>query len=72
MDILAKRFSLDIPLGAFIICLNLPFVILAFKKLGKRFVFATFYSILIFALGVTFFSGIFHGKCIIPDLELFV
>ncbi len=60
------------PLGLFIVAINLPFIILALKKLGKRFVFSTFYSILIFAIGVTFFSGIFHGACIIPDLELFL
>ena len=59
-------------LGMFIVIINLPFVILALKKLGLRFVFSTFYAICIFALGVTFFSGIFHGQCIIPNLELFL
>lgn len=60
------------PLGFYIVCINLPFVFLAFQKLGKRFVFSTFYSILIFALGVTYFSQRFHGHCIIDDLELFL
>ena len=60
------------PLGIFIVCINLPFIILALQKLGKRFVFSTFYSILIFAAGVTFFGKMFHGHCIIDNLELFL
>ena len=60
------------PLGIFIVVINLPFIILALKKLGKRFVFFTFYSILVFAGGVTMFSHLLHGHCIIEDLELFL
>ncbi len=60
------------PLGIYIIIINLPFIILALKKLGGRFVFATFYSILIFAFGVTVFSGFLHGSCVIENLELFL
>ncbi len=60
------------PLGLYIVGINIPFIILALRKLGKRFVFSTFYSILVFALGVTFFSQCFHGHCIINDLELFL
>lgn len=59
-------------LGFFIVGINLPFIILALQKLGKRFVFSTFYSILIFAFGVTFFGKMFHGHCIIENLELFL
>lgn len=58
-------------LGGFIICINLPFIILAIKKLGIRFVLSTFYAIIIFALGVTLFSAKFHDG-IIPNLELFL
>ena len=72
LNTLSVRLGFDIPLGAFIVLINLPFVILAFKKLGVRFVLATFYSISIFAAGVTFFSGLFNGNCIIPNLELFL
>ena len=32
-------------LGYFIIGINLPFIALALQKLGKKFVFSTFYSI---------------------------
>lgn len=60
------------PLGLFIVGINLPFIILALKKLGKRFVISTFYSILIFAFGVTVFTQCFHGHCIIDNLELFL
>ncbi|MBQ8886492.1 MAG: YitT family protein [Candidatus Gastranaerophilales bacterium] len=60
------------PLGYFIVGINLPFIILALQKLGRRFVLATFYSIWIFALGVTYFGKMFHGHCIIENLELFL
>ena len=59
-------------LGYFIVGINLPFIVLALQKLGRKFVLATFYSILIFALGVTYFGKIFHGHCIIDNLELFL
>ena len=59
-------------LGLFIVGINLPFIFLAFKKLGLRFLLSTFYAIVIFALGVTYFESIFHGHCIIENLELFL
>ena len=59
-------------LGYFIIGVNMPFIVLALQKLGKRFVFSTFYSILIFALGVMVFGKVFHGHCIIENLDLFL
>lgn len=60
------------PLGALILIINIPFIILALQKLGKRFVISTFYSILVFAGGVTLFNGILHGHCVIDNLELFL
>lgn len=62
----------NIQLGYFIIGINMPFIVLALKKLGRKFVLSTFYSIMIFALGVTLFSKMFHGHCIIDNLELFL
>ena len=59
-------------LGYFIIGINLPFIALALQKLGKKFVFSTFYSILVFAIGVMSFGKIFHGHCIIENLDLFL
>ncbi len=61
-----------LPLGLFIFCINLPFIILAIKKLGIRFVLSTFWAIIVFASGVTFLSKCFHGHCIIENLELFL
>jgi uncharacterized membrane-anchored protein YitT (DUF2179 family) len=60
------------PLGLFIVAINLPFIILAIKKLGKKFVFSTLYAILIFAFGVTEFNTLLHGHCVIDNLELFL
>ena len=59
-------------LGYFIIGINLPFIALALQKLGKKFVFSTLYSIIVFALGVMVFGKVFHGHCIIENLDLFL
>ena len=59
-----------LPLGLFIVLINLPFIILAIKKLGMRFVFSTFWAIMVFAFGVTLFGKLLHGNCIINNLEL--
>lgn len=59
-------------LGVFVVAINLPFIILALKKLGKRFVFSTFFAIIMFAVGVTLFGSLFHGHCVIENLELFL
>ncbi len=62
----------NIPLGILILVINIPFIVLALQKLGKRFVISTFYSILVFSAGVTLFNHILHGHCIIENLELFL
>lgn len=62
----------NIPLGILILVINVPFIVLAFQKLGKRFVISTFYSILVFSAGVTFFNHVLHGHCVIDNLELFL
>ncbi len=59
-------------LGVFIVGINIPFIMLALQKLGKRFVFSTFFSIIVFAVSVTIFSQCFHGHCVIEGLELFL
>lgn len=43
----------QIPLGAVIFCLNLPFIFLALKKFGKKFVFNTFWGITNLSIFVT-------------------
>ena len=45
------------PLGIFIFCLNLPFLVYAYKKLGKNFILSSFYCITLLSIGVNFFHG---------------
>ena len=42
-------------LGILIILINTPFIILAFKKMGKRFVFQTAYANIVLALALNYF-----------------
>ncbi len=43
-------------LGLLVIILNTPFIILAFKKMGKMFVFQTAYANIVLALALNFFQ----------------
>lgn len=52
--ILYKLFK--IPLGLLVVVLNIPFVFIGYKNLGKRFLFRTAYSMLCFALFLSFFE----------------
>lgn len=45
-------------LGLLIFILNMPFILLAFNKIGKKFVLQTFYAIGILSLGTNFFHQI--------------
>ena len=38
------------PLGVFLIVLNLPFIIMAFQKFGKMFVFLMFYGVIMLSV----------------------
>ncbi len=53
-------------LGILLIILNIPFICLAFTKMGKYFVIQTFYAILMFAIA----TNIFHSITITNDLLL--
>ena len=53
-------------LGLLPIILNIPFICLAFTKMGKYFVIQTFYAILMFAIA----TNIFHSITITNDLLL--
>ena len=46
------------PLSLLVIVLNIPFLFIGFKSLGKRFLFRTIYSMLCFALFIFFFEHI--------------
>ena len=45
-------------LGLLILVLNIPFILLAFNKIGKKFVFQTFYAIAILSLGLNLFHSV--------------
>ena len=42
-----------LPLGAFIFVLNLPFLLVGYKQIGKTFVISTLFSVTILSIGVT-------------------
>src|SRR5574344_2313872 len=53
-------------LGLIIFCLNVPFIFFAYKKMGKRFVAQTFYSLLMLSMAV----NLFHGRIATDDMLL--
>ncbi len=56
-----------LPLGLFISILNIPFILLSYKRIGKKFVYYTIYAVISLSLWVTFFHPI---KEITNDLFL--
>lgn len=55
-------------LGAFIVLINIPFIFLALKKLGKMFVAQTMFAILMLGIAV----NVFHGHVATDDVLLAV
>ena len=55
-----------INLGALILLINIPFIFLAFKKLGRAFVFQTFYAIVMLGWSV----NVFHKHVVTDDILL--
>lgn len=53
-------------LGLFIFCINLPFIFVALRTLGKKFVIQTFYAVGILSVATNFF----HGHQVTEDLLL--
>lgn len=53
-------------LGILILCINIPFIFLALKKLGKLFVFQTLYAIAMLGISV----NVFHDHCATDDILL--
>jgi uncharacterized membrane-anchored protein YitT (DUF2179 family) len=41
------------PLGVFILALNIPFLIVGYKQIGKTFAFTTLFSVIMLSIGVT-------------------
>lgn len=52
ISIMASYLS-GVPLGAFLIVLNLPFLVLGYRQIGKTFAFSTMYAVVCLAIGVT-------------------
>lgn len=46
----------NIPLGLLVLFINIPFMYIGYKNLGKRFLFRTLYSMLVFSLFLSFFE----------------
>ena len=47
------NYKTHLPLGMYIFVLNLPFIFLALKKMGKLFVLSTFYAVAMLSIGVS-------------------
>lgn len=56
------HYKSNLPLGLFIFLLNIPFVCLAWKKMGKAFVISTLYAVTMLAIGVTLIPGWAAGR----------
>lgn len=52
----------DYNLGLLVALINLPFICLAFTKMGKKFVLQTFYAVAIFSTALNFFHPYFVTK----------
>lgn len=46
----------NLPLGILVLLLNIPFIYIGYRNLGKRFLFRTIYSMLCFSLFLSFFE----------------
>ncbi len=55
-----------INLGVLVVLINIPFICLAFTKMGKKFVAQTFYAIIVFSLAL----NVFHHHVATSDLLL--
>lgn len=51
-----------LPLGMFTFLFNLPFIFLAWKKMGKLFVFSTLYAVSVLSIAVQVIPEWMHGK----------
>ncbi len=57
ISIMASYLS-GIPIAAFLIVINIPFLYMGYRQIGKTFAFSTAYSILCLSIGVTFLHPI--------------
>lgn len=66
--ILSQKFG-GTYLGILTFCINLPFIILAFKKLGWKFVFYTFYAVAIFSVSTMVFAHLLHHQPLLHEMH---
>lgn len=52
ISIMSSYFT-NIPLGVFVFILNLPFLIVGYKQIGKTFAFSTLFSVICLSIGVS-------------------
>ncbi|PZE20496.1 YitT family protein [Paenibacillus xerothermodurans] len=52
ISIIASHLS-DVPLGVFLFILNLPFLFLGYKQIGKTFALSTLFAVVIMSIGTT-------------------
>ncbi|ABZ84228.1 conserved hypothetical protein, uncharacterized bcr, yitt family [Heliomicrobium modesticaldum Ice1] len=52
-----SSYLFPLPLSAFLLILNIPFLIFGYKQIGKTFTISTLYSVSVLALGVHFIHG---------------
>lgn len=57
----------DIPTGTLILCFNIPLMIIAFIKFGKRFFFSTAYVTVITSVGIDLIEKLTDGRPIITE-----
>jgi uncharacterized membrane-anchored protein YitT (DUF2179 family) len=57
ISIMASHLT-GLPLGVFILLLNLPFFVFGYKQIGKTFAFSTLFSVICLSIGVTFLHPI--------------
>lgn len=59
ISIMANYFT-GLPLGVFIFTLNVPFLIVGYKQIGKTFAFSTLFSVICLSIGVSVLHPV-HG-----------
>ena len=56
-------------LGILTFCINLPFIILAFKKLGWKFVFSTIFAVAVFSVSTGVFANLLHHQSLLTGMH---
>ena len=57
ISIIASHFT-NLPLGLFVFILNLPFLIIGYKQIGKTFTISTLFSVICLSIGLSYLTPI--------------